>query len=195
MTVHRDPERRIAEWLEAGPTEAPSWAVDAALTAARAIPQRRAIATLGRRFTMTMPMRLAAAVAVIAVVALGATRLVPLLAPAATQPSTAVSVPEGTWERTVGANTAGTLEGTWDITFESGQLFFRNPGGASFGQVVAVAGDELTLPADDCPSGSGPARYRWRVRAGTMTVTKVTDPSACRAAILEGTDWKQVAAR
>jgi hypothetical protein len=70
MTDDRSLERAARSWLEAGPTEAPDRAVEAALHRIRTTPQERDLRIPWRLPKMTIPVRVAAA-AVIGVVAVG----------------------------------------------------------------------------------------------------------------------------
>jgi hypothetical protein len=90
----------------------------------------------------------------------------------------------GSWIARVPDNTVGVLPGHWTLTFNSVELLYRNPGGASFGQRVTYDGDELTLVADDCPTGTGQGHYRWAVAGTTLSLTLIADPSTCRSTIL-----------
>ena len=72
MTTHRDPafDPRIADWLEADPTDAPGAVLETVLAALPSIPQRRPSRLPWRFFVMSTNARLAATAAVL-VVAVG----------------------------------------------------------------------------------------------------------------------------
>jgi hypothetical protein len=189
MTTDFDVERRVGDWLEEGPLAPAQWAVDDAIRQAVAMPRRHP------KLNGSRPMRWiafagAAAAAVILGVAVirlapgnptGAGSATPSPSPSA---APAVVGPRGAWTAQVGANEAGALSGAWTLTFTDAELLYRNPGGASFGQPIAYSPDQLTLKPDDCPSGTGPGTYRWAETGDTLTLTVISDPSACRVAVL-----------
>jgi len=191
-------ERRIALWLEDGPIDPSAVAVDEAILAAADVSQRRHARTIVWRERMSGTARLLiAAVVIVAVVALGASRLLPAStgtgSPGAS-PSASPGRVSGAYTGTVGANTAGAMTGDWDLIFSAAQLFYQNPGGASFTQPLQFTGpSEFTVAADDCPSGTGEGRYTWSQAAdGTLTLRVVADPSKCRVAVLTAGPWRHV---
>src|SRR4029453_13249329 len=142
----------------------------------------------------TIARLLVATLAVVAVVAFGASPLLPAVAgpggPGPGAPPTGGRL-TGAYTGTVGTNSVGAMTGDWDLIFSAAQLFYQNPGGASFTQPLRFTGpDEFTVAADDCPPGPGGGRYRWSQAAdGTLTLTVVADPSQCRVTVLTAGPW------
>ena len=192
MTTDIEVERRVADWLEEGPLEPAGWAADDAIRTAVATPRGRNRTYRSR----TMRWIWAAAAVVAAVIAIAVIRPFSTTGPGAVSsasppPSVAPSPSAaaepaliGSWIARVADNTVGVLAGHWTLTFNSAELLYRNPGGASFGQRVTYDGDEFTLVADDCPSGTGPGHYRWAVAGTMLNLTLISDPSTCRSTIL-----------
>jgi len=199
MTTDFEVERHVTEWLEEGPLEPAGWAIDDAIRTAVATPRGRS-RTYGSR---TMRWIWAAAAVVAAVIAVAVFRPFAPSGPAGVTaasptPSAAVSPSSspdpaliGSWIAQVPTNSVGALAGDWTLTFNSAELFYRNPGGASFGQRVTYQGGELTLVADDCPTGTGEGHYRWSVSGDSLTLTLVSDPSACRSTVLESSPFQR----
>jgi hypothetical protein len=98
MTAERDFDRIAAAWLLDGPTELPDRVIDAVVDEIHLTRRRRALGLPWRFPTMTSPVRLAALVAVVALIAIGALALgVGRSAPApseapTTAPATAAAV-------------------------------------------------------------------------------------------------------
>jgi hypothetical protein len=194
----RQADRRIAVWLEDGPIEPSPAAVDEAIVATAHVSQRRHARTFVWRDRMSTTARLlVATLAVVAVVAFGASRLLPASSgPGGPGPGASPTVGRltGAYTGTVGTNSVGAMTGDWDLIFSAAQLFYQNPGGASFTQPLRFTGpDEFTVAADDCPTGTGEGRYRWSQAAdGTLTLTVVADPSQCRVTVLTAGPWQHV---
>jgi|KBSMisStaDraftv2_1062788.scaffolds.fasta_scaffold101861_3 hypothetical protein len=199
MTTDIEVERRVADWLEEGPLEPAGWAIDDAIRTAVATPRRRN-RTYGSR---TMRWIWAAAAVVAAVIAVAVIRPFSTAGPGANSsasppPSVAPSPSAaaepaliGSWIARVPDNAVGVLPGHWTLTFNSAELLYRNPGGASFGQRVTYDGDEFTLVADDCPTGTGEGHYRWAVAGTTLSLTLIADPSTCRSTILGSSPFER----
>ena len=136
----------------------------------------------------------AAAVAAAVILGVAVARFVPSSSvgglPAASPAPSAAGL-TGSWTAQVGPNSAGALEGTWTVTFTDLQVFYRNPGGVSFSQGATYNGDQVTLDPDDCPSGTGNGTWRWVVSGDTLTLTVVSDPSACRSAVLGASPFQR----
>ena len=191
MTTDRDVEDRIAAWLEAGPTNPAPWAVDEALDRAGRLHQRRYLAISTRSVPMFTAFRTLAAAAIVVVIAFGAWRLLPLSPSAGSAPSPAPGLPTATFQRDVSANGAGAPEGSWSLSFSSGQLWLAGPSGERIvNQVTSSTGDTLVLGSDlnpdVCSFGQGTGTYGWVVSGTTLTLTAVSDPSGCRSTVLAG---------
>jgi hypothetical protein len=88
-STEADFDQRIADWLEDDPRRAPTQAADTVLAAFPSIPQRRAVRVPWRFPRMTMPVRLAAAAVIGALVLGGAL----LLAGGGSRPSSSIPNP------------------------------------------------------------------------------------------------------
>lgn len=77
MTTNRDFDRLTSNWLAAGPTELNDRVLDAALAEVHLTHQRRRMTVPWRTSTLSTPLRLAAAIAIVAIVGLAALKLLP----------------------------------------------------------------------------------------------------------------------
>ncbi len=112
---------------------------------------------------------------------------------AAVSPSPDFLLPAGTFTATVATNVIGIPTGQWQLAFDASKAQFMKPGGGGFTQSVQATGpDEFTLQPDKCQYGSGEGRYRWSLTGPTLTLTKLTEKSACRATVLLSGPWVQV---
>jgi hypothetical protein len=192
MTNGQDAERRIATWLEDGPTVPAEWAVEDAITRANQLPQQRFITTRTRAFPMITAFRLVAAAAVALVVAVGAWRLLPSSPGLGSATPTPVALPATTFSRDVPANGAGAPVGTWTMEIFAGQVWLHGPDGENIGnQISSQTATRIDfykdLNPDICSFGNTTGSYTWSLTGTTLTLTPAPDPNACRSTILAGT--------
>ncbi len=146
---------------------------------------------------------IAAVVTIVTVGALGLDRFLPsssgtggIATPSVTPAPTAsatFALPVGTFAGNVPSNGTGAAVGPWQLAFIASQGFYRKPDGEGFSQDVhADSPDELTFGPDDCKTGTGEGRYRWSLSGTTLTLTKLSDPSACRVLVLTSGPWERV---
>ncbi len=197
MTTDQDVERRIAAWLEAGPTVPAAWAVDEAIDRADGLPQRRFITTSTRSVPMFTVSRLAAVAVVAVAIAVGAWRLLPSSVGVGSTSTSVAILPTGTFERLVLAGGGGAPLGEWTISFSDGQLWLGGPNGERIvDQIVSSTTTEFTLAPDlnpdICSFGTGAGRYAWTQAGSSLTLTSLSDGSACRATVLAGA-WVAIA--
>jgi hypothetical protein len=100
MTTNRDFDRLASSWLAAGPTELNDRVLEAALDEVHLTNQRRRATVPWRTFTLSTPQRLAASIAIVAIVGVAGLRLLPgsdvgapTTAPTASSATSATSPP------------------------------------------------------------------------------------------------------
>jgi hypothetical protein len=218
MTAHRDLDRRIDDWLDLMPSEAPDRVIDAVLLAAETAPQARrplvgtswSTPRMNRMLLILATAALGVALAgglLVAGGAFDAQQVSPVATPAATapavvaSPSSPAAEPDAVPPELIGRWMGSPREG---VTVAAGVLLTLDPAEWAMSRsnrntellAVGPAGQtagELALAGGPASNGcleSG--RYRWTLSPSgrVLTIAPASDDCAPRAALVTGTYWR-----
>jgi hypothetical protein len=116
-----------------------------------------------------------------------ATALALVLAATAAPLAFASGGPSGTYETTV--KTAGSLNGTYKITFSSGHFVLHAPYGIVGHGTDSISGSQMTLHGPGSCKSAG--RYDFKISGTSLTFKKISDPCP-RAAVLTAHALKKI---